>query len=329
MADTSVVDEWIQVNTTVIVQKSSIAAVFVLMLYEFMLTFDREVDLFWTPAFTRSTVLFMLNRYITLLKYPVTMTGYMDVPDAEYVPYDLLGPRQTLEIIPYLVWAVFSAMRVHALTGRDWRLASVVFVLLSSYVKRRFLSQYLFVMSVPENPGYPFSCEGVAVIPDVVNIAARPNSDTYHVWRMTVQAQINVKLSKLILRDGSIYFAVLLSINGLHIVSVLATPFTGSISIFEEPLTAIIISRIMLNLREADQSNRQISSVQSDVQFRAQTTTIRGDYVGRGASVPFDTHVPKLGNGLSARVYSSMGTVTLDEIMSAYYPSRQEGTDGV
>ncbi len=37
------------------------------VVYEYIITFDREVSLFWRRRFTGATLLFLLNRYITLL----------------------------------------------------------------------------------------------------------------------------------------------------------------------------------------------------------------------------------------------------------------------
>ncbi|KAI0636373.1 hypothetical protein C8Q77DRAFT_1154323 [Trametes polyzona] len=67
---------------------------------------------------------------------------------------------------------------------------------------------------------------------------------------------MDVSLSHMLIRDGSIYFGVLLGLNVLHVASALTTAFSGSIAYYEEPLVAIIISRIMLNLREADKYAR-------------------------------------------------------------------------
>lgn len=50
-----------------------------LLLYELTLAFDREVGLFWNAPFTWTTVLFLLNRYVSLAKYPVTLMTYVSV----------------------------------------------------------------------------------------------------------------------------------------------------------------------------------------------------------------------------------------------------------
>ena len=39
----------------------------VFLIYDYVITFGREVDLFWTTKLTGASVLFFTNRYVTLL----------------------------------------------------------------------------------------------------------------------------------------------------------------------------------------------------------------------------------------------------------------------
>ena len=45
-----------------------------LLAYEYLITFDREVSLFWVQKITMASVLFMVNRYIALC------TGMIGLP---------------------------------------------------------------------------------------------------------------------------------------------------------------------------------------------------------------------------------------------------------
>ena len=38
-----------------------------LIMYEFMITFNKEVELFWRRRFTLSSILFLVNRYVPLV----------------------------------------------------------------------------------------------------------------------------------------------------------------------------------------------------------------------------------------------------------------------
>ncbi|KAI0709892.1 hypothetical protein C8Q76DRAFT_83311 [Earliella scabrosa] len=65
-----------------------------------------------------------------------------------------------------------------------------------------------------------------------------------------------------LVRDGTIYFVCTLILNALHLVfmlrSIATTPTkdTSYITTFTEPLTAILMSRFMLNLQAVDYSSR-------------------------------------------------------------------------
>ncbi|OBZ72798.1 hypothetical protein A0H81_07334 [Grifola frondosa] len=76
-------------------------------------------------------------------------------------------------------------------------------------------------------------------------------SKTYQLRKAAQQAQVKASLLTLLLRDGTIYFVVLLILNALHIVFnfVEQVPF---VSIFADAFTSILISRFILNLREVD-----------------------------------------------------------------------------
>ncbi|RPD53358.1 hypothetical protein L227DRAFT_658258 [Lentinus tigrinus ALCF2SS1-6] len=67
-----------------------------------------------------------------------------------------------------------------------------------------------------------------------------------------------LSLSDVLLRDGTIYFVVLFVMNVLHFSLSLAALAIGAdgasnVSIFTAPITAILISRFLLQLQEADQ----------------------------------------------------------------------------
>lgn len=39
----------------------------VLLVYEYIITFDKEVELFWRGSMTRASALFLFNRYLSLV----------------------------------------------------------------------------------------------------------------------------------------------------------------------------------------------------------------------------------------------------------------------
>ncbi|RPD54511.1 hypothetical protein L227DRAFT_657568 [Lentinus tigrinus ALCF2SS1-6] len=148
--------------------------------YEYLLTWDQEVNLFWRRKFTGASVLFFLNRYILLLF--CEMYG---------------GATFTLGAIQYFVWADLLLVVVTWYTlGRGRRTTGI-------------------------------KADGMT-------------------------------LAHILLRDGTIYFTVLFVLNCLHLTfAMLSFEFvfqTGSyITLFTNPLTAVIVSRFLLNLQAANQ----------------------------------------------------------------------------
>ncbi|KAI0689222.1 hypothetical protein C8T65DRAFT_700344 [Cerioporus squamosus] len=82
----------------------------------------------------------------------------------------------------------------------------------------------------------------------------------------SVRQHKRLLLSDILFRGGIIYFVVLLILNGLHLlftVTVLAgTADSGAsdVTIFTTPITAILISRFLLELQEASQRVVRIDS---------------------------------------------------------------------
>ena len=52
-----------------------------LLVYEFLITFGQEVQLFWKGKWSGATILFFLNRYITLSTFILDSFEYMRLGD--------------------------------------------------------------------------------------------------------------------------------------------------------------------------------------------------------------------------------------------------------
>ena len=81
----------------------------VFLLYDFTITFGREVDLFWTRRFTGATVLFLANKYLTLSNHIFDITLYIPVHVSDKVScffseiiIELMYTDQTCVSYPHL-----------------------------------------------------------------------------------------------------------------------------------------------------------------------------------------------------------------------------------
>ncbi|KAI0730417.1 hypothetical protein C8Q76DRAFT_613684 [Earliella scabrosa] len=95
----------------------------VLYWYDYLITLDQELELFWTGKITGATVLFFVNRYLSLF-----VTVYL----FPWLPFSMnfktcIGA--IAEYLQYVPWAVFSSMRMFALGGQNWILTVVVLLL--------------------------------------------------------------------------------------------------------------------------------------------------------------------------------------------------------
>lgn len=60
-----------------------------LFIYEYLITFSTEVQLFWEKTFTGATILFLTNRYMALLHILLSLWYYLpQSADTTYVSTD-------------------------------------------------------------------------------------------------------------------------------------------------------------------------------------------------------------------------------------------------
>ncbi|TBU28244.1 hypothetical protein BD309DRAFT_875422 [Dichomitus squalens] len=109
-----------------------------LLFYDYILTFNSEVTLFWMGGrLSGATILFLLNRYITLA---TQMLDAVPIPSSvevclstssiafsQYVAYNVL------RVLQYFPWAAFSALRSYAMCPDHyrWPVSTIIFALSS------------------------------------------------------------------------------------------------------------------------------------------------------------------------------------------------------
>ncbi|KZT66173.1 hypothetical protein DAEQUDRAFT_798175 [Daedalea quercina L-15889] len=172
------------------------------------------------------------------------------------------GLHGAAEAVYWGLLAAISALRVYALSGRDWRLSALVFVLLIVRIVYQ-IAATVYIASLASSS----AADAIVFI-----ITWRC---TYHVIRLARQENIKASLSSLLLRDdaaGTIYFALLFIMNCLCIVTYLLEVFTG-LSYLAIALSSIVLSRLLLNLLEASLSADSVSrsldggTASSDIRF--------------------------------------------------------------
>ncbi|EIW61102.1 uncharacterized protein TRAVEDRAFT_46325 [Trametes versicolor FP-101664 SS1] len=253
-ADPDAAAEAIELAQSIFVNNFCGDVALTLLFFEYATTLDREVNLFWKRKFTGATTLFLTNRYIPLLLHAVDMCGYAPMSD-KYVP-----------------WAAFSGLRAYALSGPSIILGLTTF-LLSSVAIAVNLTQYHWLIGF-NDPTY-----GLTIVSRTCMIAADVLviiitwAATYRMRGLRLNGGIGRTLSAVLFEYGIIYFLFLTILNALHLSFTLVSLASDSISpvsyvtVFTEPITAVLISRFLFELQEAN-ADVTASDAHNDVSSR-------------------------------------------------------------
>ncbi|TBU24074.1 hypothetical protein BD311DRAFT_672579, partial [Dichomitus squalens] len=149
-----------------------------LISYDYILTVQRESRYFWKRRVNAASLLFFINRYLALFYY-VGLVYYrcLSLPYPYYLDY---GTRY----LEYLPWAVFSALRVYALSHKNWPLSAFVF----------FWSVLAFPLDYYVRPSHAVSdrtivIRGGQIISDAIVIGVT--------WKATYHARTERSMSSL------------------------------------------------------------------------------------------------------------------------------------
>ncbi|KAI0740452.1 hypothetical protein C8Q76DRAFT_790912 [Earliella scabrosa] len=82
-----------------------------ILVYEYLLKFPDEVELFWKRKWTGASVLFFTNRSIALLHQVLANVNVLVLTKEAYVKTDII-----IDLLQYVPWAGFAALRAYALS---------------------------------------------------------------------------------------------------------------------------------------------------------------------------------------------------------------------
>ncbi|TFY63528.1 hypothetical protein EVJ58_g3205 [Rhodofomes roseus] len=269
---------------TEFVAKCLAAAALALALYEYILTLSNEVALFWTAkasSASASALLFFSVRVVLLAIAATNIAGNY-VPDAVAT---LTGCKSyniwdaTLTMLGYGMIAVISAIRVFAVTSRNWPLSLVTLALGLAPVVINICATS---PSADDSYRVALASRLCVILSDVSVVAAT--------WLHLFQsAKLSAKkgiltgsLSWYLLRDGTLYFSVILVLNLIDILLwwfdyQSAHPILYNLdlpvrSIYNLAplanqslvrLSLILLSRLLMNLRQAAYTDVAIGSISS------------------------------------------------------------------
>ncbi|RPD74201.1 hypothetical protein L226DRAFT_613587, partial [Lentinus tigrinus ALCF2SS1-7] len=309
-------------------------AALTLLCSEYLAHFTQDVDLFWTREVTEASILFLSNRYLPLLS---TITQCHD--RALSIAMVVFG------VLQYLPWAAFSSLRTYALCGRHrLAVATIVFLLSSVPIGINFLhhcpstalstgswfiggsGEEMSVQDITPRHDCELDANHILIVTiasrvyliaaDLVVLVVTWWATYYGTGLRAIQPHCRPSFSHILLRDGMMYFLVLLTLNILHLLFTLLSISSESlvpvsyITIFTEPyvcsfnsrfvlpqaftlynITAILISRFIINLQEVNRGINYWQAESSALATASQSTINFAKVIGPlGSSLGLSDH---------------------------------------
>ncbi|KAF8189492.1 hypothetical protein K438DRAFT_1832686 [Mycena galopus ATCC 62051] len=239
-----------------------------LLYYDFLLTLDLEISRYWGTSLSWPTLLFFLNRYLTLLgNVPAVVQRFWTAPSTP----DKIKRCQQLEyyhqwflIATQIIIGVMLFLRTYALYGQDKRILGLMAAVGACTIGACiwgtiFAGRVVDVWPgaiVPVDIGCVYEITHVQSIGLTVAWGSMAAFDCLIFFLTLYRAlsrryRTGLLLLNVLLRDGSLYFGVVLISNVSNISTfVFGGLYTrGVLTTFTNIVSSILISRLMLNIR--------------------------------------------------------------------------------
>ncbi|KAK6966310.1 hypothetical protein R3P38DRAFT_3155561 [Favolaschia claudopus] len=254
---------------------------FALLFYDYLLTLDLEISRYWGSRFSWPTVLFFINRYGALLgNVPVIVQKFWSAPESSALSPHKLTTKEHLEL--YHQWFVITTQiligvmlifRTYALYERN-RTILILMLLVGAGVVAACIWGTIFSGKVrvvlgpgsemPVHLGCTYTIIDSQTVDLIVAWASMAIFDSLIFFLTLYKALsqrylVGVQLLHVLLRDGSIYFGVVVVSNLCNIMTfIFGGPFTrGVATTFTNIISSIMISRLMLNIRDPSLANKR------------------------------------------------------------------------
>ncbi|KIM63494.1 hypothetical protein SCLCIDRAFT_1214135 [Scleroderma citrinum Foug A] len=236
---------------------------FSILFYDYALTLGEEIDLFWKQS-RRSWpfVLFTVNRYVTLLNHILVLAyTFWQLPGS--VCKSVTTYSNIAVCISQGTTSVLMCLRVYAIYNKSRSVMILLVILMTSVAGLALWS----TISYPSSDISPASAQTIGCQSTLVITSAH-----LHVLAVAWGGQLmldvviflltlwkslqsgissHTSLINVFLRDGTMYFGVICAVSVMNLIVLLVT--TNSLEAFTTYLTnvlsVVMVSRVMLNLR--------------------------------------------------------------------------------
>ncbi|KAI0656215.1 hypothetical protein C8Q70DRAFT_1056779 [Cubamyces menziesii] len=244
--------------------------------YYYVTTLHEEFKYWYKRKLTCATLLYMANRYLTLT-YALYGPPIWPLSATPQITAVVLANAQ------YFPWAAFSALRTYALQ-KNVVLAIAVFLFSLSPVFVTLSATHWLSFSVdptagcvPSEPVPPNVQQWLPLVLADFTVIIVTWATQYRQHKMARSILRGSGLATVLLQNGTIYFIVMSILNILQMMFEALRIFSrnpgeviSNLSIFTEPVTAILVSSFMNDLRKAADCNAHQESLSSmgTVEFR-------------------------------------------------------------
>ncbi|KAI0690627.1 hypothetical protein BC835DRAFT_1307812 [Cytidiella melzeri] len=207
--------------------ESKLTASAALLLYDYLITLQREITTVWSRNCRPATILFLLNRYLSII-YGLLLT-VADQSGGQTSCAVITRLFQVVSQLLTVMFALFSALRVYAIWNRSNCLFTVILALnllpvgVNIYVHAKETLKFEALpfanTCVSRSQLNPMLLDGiirgsrVAVIFGDALVLTFTWWKTLSIRREASSAHIRVTLTFLLIRDGTIFFFSLLALN--------------------------------------------------------------------------------------------------------------------
>ncbi|TCD65330.1 hypothetical protein EIP91_002816 [Steccherinum ochraceum] len=256
--------------------------------YDTLLTFPQEVECIWRRRFDFVTALFFSQRYMTLLG------NILGLIQPTYPTVEVCRMMVVLSYITsalgYLGVALFTTLRIWAISDRQWMPTLLVFVLSMLVPAFNFYEymqpQKIFVLEgqcaieftamLSKEAGriLSLSLRSSVIVTDLIVLVLTWMKTSYICRPSFMQSESTI--TGRLLRDGTVYFGFLLFLNlSILLMDVAAPNFQGSTPLvyIHDAVTANLVARFILDLRSDSTSpgSETASQDYSTIQFAARS----------------------------------------------------------
>ncbi|KAI1783017.1 hypothetical protein LXA43DRAFT_1048483, partial [Ganoderma leucocontextum] len=209
-------------------------------------------------------------------------------------------------VLQYVFWAAFSGARAYALTNRNWTMLLLVCGLsLVPVVVNLVPAHYgvtgdnLSLAGCVEDDFTPPDVAKRLIVVSRTGIIAADSLLVLITWSSLFRNGAfrftfgTATFAEVLLRDGTIYFIVLMILNALHLAfslssfTVAALQNVSDITAFTEPITAILVQRFLFHLQSANHQALDMDSSQVGGAVQQSSSLVFDRVIGSlGASIP-------------------------------------------